>query len=138
MNLVEALDSFAAKRAEMAEAAKGLIGPGLQLFMRENPEVKAFGWTQYTPHFNDGDPCVFGVSGFYASFVDERDEDLYGDGWVEIYGTTEECSRATSKALDGLRKTLSKAEPELQSAFGDGVRVIVTQEGVDVEEYDHD
>src|ERR1044072_2458439 len=25
------------------------------------PVVSKFGWTQYTPYFNDGDECVFGI-----------------------------------------------------------------------------
>lgn len=27
----------------------------------EFPEVRGLAWTQYTPYFNDGDSCVFGV-----------------------------------------------------------------------------
>jgi hypothetical protein len=30
-------------------------------FFQENPEVQCICWTQYTPHFNDGEPCEFGV-----------------------------------------------------------------------------
>lgn len=30
-------------------------------FWEAHPEVVAVRWTQYTPYFNDGDPCVFHV-----------------------------------------------------------------------------
>lgn len=31
-----------------------------ELFQRI-PEIEEFSWTQYTPYFNDGDECIFGV-----------------------------------------------------------------------------
>lgn len=30
-----------------------------------------FGWTQYTPYFNDGDPCEFGTSGLWIRTVED-------------------------------------------------------------------
>ena len=35
-------------------------------FFLENPEVKSLKFQAYTPHFNDGDPCVFHVGDIYA------------------------------------------------------------------------
>ncbi len=42
-----------------------------------DPNVVEFGWTQYTPYFNDGDICEFGVHGTWIRTV-EDDEDLGG------------------------------------------------------------
>ena len=41
------------------------------------PEIKAVGWNQYTPYFNDGEPCEFSVGDFYAIAEDQKlsDED---------------------------------------------------------------
>ncbi|GAA0853261.1 hypothetical protein ACFQVD_26850 [Streptosporangium amethystogenes subsp. fukuiense] len=36
------------------------FSPILQAVLND-PSIVEFGWTQYTPHFNDGDPCEFGV-----------------------------------------------------------------------------
>lgn len=36
------------------------FSPILQAVLSD-PSIIEFGWTQYTPHFNDGDPCEFGV-----------------------------------------------------------------------------
>jgi hypothetical protein len=33
--------------------------------------IHSFGWTQYTPYFNDGDPCVFGVGEPWFRTVDD-------------------------------------------------------------------
>lgn len=33
--------------------------------------INSFGWTQYTPYFNDGDPCVFSVGEPWFRTVDD-------------------------------------------------------------------
>lgn len=37
----------------------------------DDPTVVAFGWKQYTPGYNDGDPCTFGTSGFWLATVED-------------------------------------------------------------------
>lgn len=143
MNIVESLGELSTKRKAIEEKAreeaKAILAPGLQQFMKEHPEVTAIGWTQYTPYFNDGETCEFSVGEIYASIAEERADSFYDEGWVELYNKTAEgFSDATWAALQGLNKTLSGAEYELLAAFGDHVKVVVTQEGVEVEEYDHD
>lgn len=143
MSIATALGELSAKRKAIEDAAreqaKAILAPGLKEFMEAHPSVKAIGWTQYTPHFNDGDPCTFGVHGLHASASDERDDDFYGEGWHELYGKTAEgFSNESWAALHELEKALTGAEPELEAAFGDHVRVIVTRDGVDIEEYSHD
>lgn len=52
------------------------------------PHVKAVKWAQYTPYFNDGDACVFGIGEPRLVFdLPESDEDEgeYGDGSVSNY-----------------------------------------------------
>lgn len=44
-------------QAEFNNAAKA--------FFEACPGVQAIAWTQYTPYFNDGDPCVFSVGELY-------------------------------------------------------------------------
>lgn len=41
------------------------LKPAMQAVLTDE-SVALFGWTQYTPYFNDGDPCVFGVSSFWC------------------------------------------------------------------------
>lgn len=52
--------SVEAKRRVKEEAMKAMNAP-FQAFFSSHPDVKAIEWTQYTPGFNDGDPCQFGV-----------------------------------------------------------------------------
>lgn len=50
---------------EFAELVKALFAHDV---------IKEFGWRQYTPHFNDGEPCIFGAHGFWVRTVDEEDK----------------------------------------------------------------
>lgn len=44
----------------------------------DDPNVVEFGWTQYTPYFNDGDVCEFGVYEPWIRTVDDMDvDDIY-------------------------------------------------------------
>ncbi len=143
MSIVAALSELSGKRKQIEEAAreqaKAILAPGLQKFMEAHPDIKAIGWTQYTPYFNDGDPCVFGINELYVSATDERDEEVGGEGWFYLWGTPEKGLSEQSWAdLIELKKALEGSEDELEAAFGDHVRVIVTPTGVDVEEYEHD
>ena len=40
---------------EMKEKVQKQLKPVLKDFMNSHPNIKAIGWTQYTPYFNDGD-----------------------------------------------------------------------------------
>jgi hypothetical protein len=63
-------------------AVKELVAP---LF--EFP-VEAVRWTQYTPYFNDGDPCEFGVHEPYVKITGLDDEGDYGDGFIDSWSLT--------------------------------------------------
>lgn len=67
----------------------------------EDPTMHSLGWTQYTPYFNDGDPCVFGVAEPWFLTVDdaaklERDED----------GSCEEFDKDEYEVYYGVHPTL--------------------------------
>ena len=68
----------------------------------DDPNVARFGWQQYTPYFNDGEPCTFGVGALWAdpvtlpnqfADVDEDEEDSWdyraGVEYDDRWGTKE-------------------------------------------------
>lgn len=71
--------------AELAEVVKAVF---------DDPFIVDFGWRQYTPGFNDGDPCVFGA----------------GDIWVR---TTADDPGADIEDLDDSDFIPSKTHPAL-------------------------
>jgi len=54
------------RRGALAESIKkqgqALLKDAFREFLAEHPEILALRWDQYTPHFNDGDACVFSVN----------------------------------------------------------------------------
>jgi len=104
-------------------------------FFRDNPKITAIRWRQYTPYFNDGDPCTFGVNEFNYK-IDGKTEDGgdYEDGFYSSY-----CNelKGHKRAVEAFEKSV-RDEDVFESIFGDHVRVTATAEGFEVEEYSHD
>lgn len=146
MSIVTALSELAAKRKAIEEAsrqeAQKILTPGLRAFLEANPEIEALRWTQYTPYFNDGEPCEFGVGDLYYKLVGgdpEDGDDCDGFLYLSTYGKPKDWVKPQWYTdLEALARALGKAELELAAAFGDHVRVTVTREGVDTDDYDHD
>lgn len=98
------------------------------------PTLQAVKWTQYTPYFNDGDACVFGVNEWSVRFETTPEN----AGWNE-----DGFEDVPWKSPDAKWKILAEFEgavPEsvLLATFGDHVEVTATREGFQVDEYSHD
>jgi hypothetical protein len=121
---------FTALKKEMQTKGEKALKASLSAIFDEFPELTAVSWTQYTPSFNDGDACVFGVGE-----VEFRTADMDDDDWDCTYGLKNQPMREALDALNGAIQS-EAMEIVLQSVFGDGVRVIATKKKIDVEEYD--
>ena len=56
------LDKTRELQKEIKEVGQGSIKEMFEAIFKQAPAVLAVKWTQYTPHFNDGEPCVFNVN----------------------------------------------------------------------------
>ena len=67
---------------QAAKTSQEVFKASLAKFFAAVPEIKVIFWRQYTPYFNDGDACEFGVGevNFYA---EDRDEDKES-GWDDF------------------------------------------------------
>lgn len=111
--------------------------------------VEAVAWEQYTPYFNDGDVCEFGVYDprVKLSFGDDDGGD-YGDGTYEhydlYYGSSknpvfEMNGHNTKEIYDALCSLdLDRFENIAQENFGDHATVTATKDGFSVEYYEHE
>ena len=106
-------------------------------FFQNYPEVKAVAWTQYTPYFMDGDPCEFSVYEIYGASSDSEEavSDLENG----------ECEEGTEvfydhEGLNGLSEILQSKAGHiiLEAVFGDHKKIVVTQNGIEVERCRHD
>jgi hypothetical protein len=70
------------KKALLAELQKDFPAMFTELFA-EAPNLKSFGWTQFTPYFNDGNSCEFGVN-FDYPYINGSNEDYDEESDISI------------------------------------------------------
>jgi hypothetical protein len=132
------VNGIEAAKAKVAEAGKAAVGALFKSFFAEYPSVKAVGWTQYTPYFNDGEACNFGLRELYLSTKEADFSEVASLYDEEEYGFKDSCSLKGSlgKALRRLEASMNSEV--FEAAFGDHVLVVATPEGFHVGEYSHD
>lgn len=128
---------------EARKTAQDKIPEYLKGIMPAHEKVIAIGWTQYTPYFNDGDPCTFSIGDpFYV---------LKGQDLTESMNSYEqECNNAseyvTIDEYDKIRKLTRFLNDNKTVAFSlfteDGIVSVWKQEDgavkVTIDEYEHD
>jgi hypothetical protein len=137
---------FADLREQIKVEAQNLLAPSLKQFLKDYPQIKTIMWQQYTPYFNDGDTCHFSVydilfsSAVYSSYQgEEEDGGNIFHPW--IYDNQEDfcgVDPKTYQACAELSDILDGMENELFNAFGDHCSVIITEDGITVEEFEHE
>lgn len=129
--------------------------------------IHSFGWTQYTPYFNDGDPCIFGIrepwfltvkdvgEDFDIEDFDEYDYEISGHptlgeveySWsvvngknVRVIKSYEGEHRESWDRCNALDEAIDSDafDQVLLEAFGDHASVTISRSGIQVEFYSHD
>jgi|HubBroStandDraft_3_1064219.scaffolds.fasta_scaffold261295_2 hypothetical protein len=109
-------------------AAKELFMDGAKDLLANNPGIASFSWTQYTPYWNDGEPCVFSANTHYP--------DING---IEEYSDEAEKSPDFDAQQEVVKEFLSFfSKDDFEAMFGDHTQVTVNADGVTVEEYSHE
>lgn len=132
-----------------------------------DPELKKIRWVQYTPYFNDGEPCVFSIGEPEFNFGEESDDDEYdgysygeAEGWTTAWGmewkarqhhgidhkefnalSDEQKAELLGPRTNLMRQIegdLNTNEKVFEMVFNDHVQVTATPDGFEVEEYYHD
>jgi len=128
-------------------------------FLKKWPQIKRIEWTQYTPYFNDGEPCEFSVYDLNGHTNDcdcdewERALPIYSQ-WLEeehdwekenMQKLRDKLKLSTKEIVqmnedfDVVQTNFNKIpEDVMKDIFGDHAIITVTLEGIDCEEYDHD
>jgi hypothetical protein len=118
--------------------------------------LESFGWTQYTPYFNDGESCHFYANTDYLKINDEWVDDT---NWIsktniiswgewdrdkrEHIGRVEEenpnFNEELSNACQEISDFLSNFDNDFYlSKFGDHAEITITKNSVDISDCDHD
>ncbi len=127
--------------AALKEHSKGVIAEHYGAVFAAHPDVIGIRWTQYTPHFNDGEACVFGVN--ELEFLFSPDSGIakkakakssvfdLGDGWLSGYGS----AAAKFHPVFGTERL----DEDILEGLGDGVRITIHRDmKMEIDEYDHD
>jgi hypothetical protein len=134
------LKEVEAAKDHVRERALAAVTALFKTFFVAHPEIRAVGWTQYTPYFNDGEACVFSVGELRVSTRSEdfsKVSSFWDDEDDEDYGFTESPQdKGLDTALTKLARTIS--DEIFKAAFGDHALVIATPGGFHVNEYRHD
>lgn len=151
------------KQAEIKRLQKELQDKSSEIFLsafkklfEENPRLTSFSWNQYTPYFNDGDTCYFSANTdyIYVNGEDASDSDWLHEKNVISWGTYNREKRVyegrvevdnpnydkeLSESTEKVKKFLALFDDDFyQKQFGDHVRVTVTANGIETEDYDHE
>lgn len=135
------------------------LQPMLQAVLAD-PFIVEIGWKQYTPYFNDGDPCTFSINTPWCrTTADAEDADgydlEYGSGhptlgdrgpWDSKIRDFAKASERTpevlksAKRVEALGSAIEGGEFEdvLLEAFGDHAEITVKATGITVKYYEHD
>ena len=151
------------KQAEIKRLQKELQEKSSKIFLssfkklfEETPKLQSFGWTQYTPYFNDGDTCYFSANTDYlyvngenqddANWSNEKNVISWGtynrekrvyEGRVEV--DNPEYDKELIEAVNKVKKFLNLFDEKFyQTQFGDHVKITVTPNGIETEDYDHE
>ena len=148
-------------KAEIKETGKKALDEAFQELLNKFPDVKGIAWHQYTPYFNDGDPCTFSIgernliftkeffkknellTGYvnHSMVIDECNEDELDDAKndalvaVSVFDTK---NKEVKAANDMLNEIFSVDREIFEIAFGDHTVILATCEGYEIEDYEHD
>lgn len=128
---------------EIRRVGEDALKETLKAFFDRFPAVIEVNWRQYTPHFNDGEPCVFRMQGMYIKLAGEiyEDEDYKSglDSFELNYGEREGKYTELYSAFKELEEELSSGPGlDIVETLGDHSKVIATPGKITVEEYEHD
>ena len=161
------IDELLELKAQFQKQGQAVFQELFQDFFAKHPLALNVHWAQYTPYFNDGDECKFfrheacltldlnKVEPALAAWLTTNRDDYEGDQanlkrlvsrpsyMTYPEGLRSELTPEETILLadfSGLIKSLWKRELSdlFKDLFGDHVRVTVTREGVETEEYEHD
>ena len=113
-----------ALRGQLQKTGEQFLIEHFKNIFEKYPQLDRVSWTQYTPYFNDGEECTFSSH----------------HEWAEIEGEGLEYGKPEYEGIKKeIRTFLSQFDDELlKNLFGDHVQIIVSKEGISVEEYDHE
>lgn len=125
--MIETLEQLVARRSELNQMVadfekeielcdgKNLVHRALVPLFEKYDNITSIEFTAFTPSFNDGDPCTFNS---YHSYPD-------------VNGVA-----YNSKAHNEVKAFLNQlTDDDILTIFGEDIKVIITKDGIEIEDY---
>lgn len=140
MALADLAATVKAKQEEMLKMIRAAGEPEIKAALKEifaaHPSIASIRWTQYTPYFNDGEPCVFSVNS--AEFI-LNGEDEWHDTWGDWDATLKKSVKTPlHEAIGRFSNEIETLGSAMLHIFGDHKIITCTREEIAVDEYDHE
>lgn len=135
MKLNELKNAIADLKTKMQEHGKEALKSAFAEVFEKHPKLESLTWCQYTPYFNDGDSCTFGVHEFDKAVY--AGEEIEGPTY-EPYDHEPSLPKNVQTAVKALCKNMQALEEVLLVVFNDHVEITATRNGFTVDEYSHD
>ncbi len=164
--LVEFSNDFKAAKKKFHTEAQDAFRAACQELFEEFPDLESFSWAQYSPYFNDGNPCVFRVRDL--STIVYQGKEFRGDdctvsssrwdceakkqvpcepyvGWYAWRGDPikypdgfdlQQAIKAFNTVIE-IHNFVFNNQELAEEAFGDDGLITVSRNGIEVTEYDH-
>lgn len=125
-------------------------------FFTKNTAITAIRWTQYKPYWNDGDTCEFRVNPPLftncpldkleyciwdeEAFEDDFEDELFETLWIESENYLKNKENVNHSALENFNRLITGTvfEDVMFDMFGEHSEVIVTKDGFNVLNYEHE
>ncbi len=138
-------EEFIQQKKELILKTRNLFDKALVELFDKYSNLESFGWNQYTPYFNDGDECIFRANIDYIDINGESYDDM--DDVRETRWDSATRSQVPNPMFNAdkanmikeIKSILKSVDREfLKEAYGDHVEVVVTRQGSEVNDYEHD
>ena len=146
--LINKINEIKNIKEQISLSFKEILVTKMQSVKKEYP-IESFRWVQYTPYFNDGEPCVFLVNDLefcikkedYQKFIN-KDSSYFTDDennqnlcWISDYNVNLDDFPKIKELVDFFQ--LIDYE-YFEDAFGDHAEIVFDGLEFNIEEYQHD
>jgi len=123
--MFEAVEALATRyeemKAQLGSEGQATVKAVFHTFFTTYPNVAAVRWTQYTPHFNDGDPCTFSVGEAQMRF--EGDEN-----WLDSWSLSSHANGRLTRLLQGRTEEFFEEEVDKLERWAEDVKFALERE----------
>jgi len=130
------LESLITEFDALKDKMKNRLKPYLKSLCNET--ITGIKFACYTPYYSDGDLCEFSINTIYVKYPGiSEDAGDNEDGWEDAeYGIDDD--KIAEKAYKVTEAIEAIPEEIIKYGIGDGYKVTITKDSVEIEEYEHD